>query len=281
MTTQLYYRYDSVTHEYLSEGVADESPADANARALENTARAYRNRVKDERRAELIKQAELLGTEPDTSSIEQNEPMLEASVFHYPAYCTLIQPPTFNLGQRPVFEPISETWVVVPDFRDVRLFDVRNGEQLPSLELGQPLPPDNDTFTSVTPPALEPGSCAKFVSGTWVIIPDHRGKTAYNKQTLEPVTITEIGDPPDELTLLPPGVDVRWDSQSGSWTPDPEKVRQTNVARVKQELQLNDELSIRAVRELLLSPGNTDAMTKLRQCDEQAAGLRRQLASYT
>ncbi|MDU7778711.1 MAG: tail fiber assembly protein [Aeromonas caviae] len=55
----------------------------------------------------------------------------------------------------------------------------------------------------------------------WMLVDDHRGQTAYDKQTRQSVSINQLGELPPELTLLPPGsqFDV-WDEATGAWVKD-------------------------------------------------------------
>ncbi|ETS30090.1 Caudovirales tail fiber assembly protein [Photorhabdus khanii NC19] len=82
----------------------------------------------------------------------------------------------------------------------------------------------------------------------WEIVPDYRGKIAYDTQTREPIKITEIGELPDTLTFKRPDTDYdRWDGQNWVVDKDLLKSHQINEAKQKQaELlrQANETLSL-------------------------------------
>lgn len=68
------------------------------------------------------------------------------------------------------------------------------------------------------PPPLQPGNAIVRGNDGWILVDDHRGQTAYDKQTRQPVTVSELGELPAHLTLQQPGsqYDV-WDVEQGAW----------------------------------------------------------------
>ncbi len=68
------------------------------------------------------------------------------------------------------------------------------------------------------PPVFEHGKVIVRSAEEWVLLADHRGATAYNKQTRAPLLIAEFGELSAELTMLMPQslFDV-WDEQSEAW----------------------------------------------------------------
>ncbi|MCW7764340.1 tail fiber assembly protein [Photorhabdus luminescens] len=82
----------------------------------------------------------------------------------------------------------------------------------------------------------------------WEIVPDYRGKIAYDTLTREPTEITEIGELPDTLTFKQPPTDFdKWDGKDWVVDKDLLKSHQINEAKQKQvELlqQANETLSL-------------------------------------
>lgn len=71
------------------------------------------------------------------------------------------------------------------------------------------------------PMMAEPGKAIVSLEGAWELVDDHRGQTAYNKQTCQDAVIDTLGALPSTLTLIPPSsqFDV-WDEQQGRWVKD-------------------------------------------------------------
>ncbi|MFQ2620512.1 tail fiber assembly protein [Aeromonas caviae] len=66
-----------------------------------------------------------------------------------------------------------------------------------------------------------PGQAIVRRNDAWALVDDHRGQTAYHRQTRQSVAITELGPLPPELTLLAPSSPFdRWDEDNGIWTHD-------------------------------------------------------------
>ncbi|WP_254920946.1 tail fiber assembly protein, partial [Photorhabdus luminescens] len=82
----------------------------------------------------------------------------------------------------------------------------------------------------------------------WEIVPDYRGKIAYDKQTREPIKITEIGELPDTLTFKQPPTDFdKWDGEEWVVDKDLLKSHQINEAKQKQAALLqhaNETISL-------------------------------------
>ena len=56
---------------------------------------------------------------------------------------------------------------------------------------------------------------------SWLHVADHRGKTAYNTETRQPVEVDFIGDLPETLTLLEPKTELdKWNGKK--WVTDTE-----------------------------------------------------------
>lgn len=81
--------------------------------------------------------------------------------------------------------------------------------------------------TTEIPPVVGQDEWAVFDEGSlsWVIVPDHRGKTYYRKDTGEPTIIADLGATPNTVTELVPTGFSEWDEGQGQWvTNDTEAV---------------------------------------------------------
>lgn len=76
----------------------------------------------------------------------------------------------------------------------------------------------------------EPGKAIIRQGGTWALVNDHRGQTAYNKQTRQSVVINELGELPTEFTLLAPQSQFdSWDVDGNAWMKD-EVIERASIA---------------------------------------------------
>ncbi|TNH44088.1 tail fiber assembly protein [Photorhabdus luminescens] len=67
----------------------------------------------------------------------------------------------------------------------------------------------------------------------WLIVPDYRGKTAYDKQTRLPQKITEIGELPETLTFKKPDTDYdKWNGEE--WVVDKDLLKSSQINDAKQ-----------------------------------------------
>ena len=106
---------------------------------------------------------------------------------------------------------IQEAWVSI-------------GTDLPAgAYLDEPMPP-------------EQGKAIVRQGGTWALVDDHRGQTAYLKQTGAKTVITEIGELPATLTMLAPQsqFDV-WDELAAAWVKDVAAEQQSLTTQAKQQ----------------------------------------------
>ncbi|WP_434527223.1 tail fiber assembly protein [Photorhabdus asymbiotica] len=82
----------------------------------------------------------------------------------------------------------------------------------------------------------------------WEIVPDYRGKIAYDKQTCVQQEITELGELPETLTFKKPATDYdQWDGKE--WVVDKDLLKSHQIAEVKQKQaelfrQANEILSL-------------------------------------
>ncbi|GAB7196875.1 tail fiber assembly protein [Dickeya oryzae] len=92
------------------------------------------------------------------------------------------------------------------------------------------------SFTD-TPPDEQAGhTTVRSQDGlTWESMVNYRGQTAYDKQTRQSTQISQLGDLPDTLTLLPPTTDYDvW--QGDNWVTD-EKAKQAAQLTAAQQQQ--------------------------------------------
>ena len=82
------------------------------------------------------------------------------------------------------------------------------------------------------PPEPRNGYAAKWVNTEWQYLPDLRGQTAYNTETGEAVTIEQVGELPESLTLLP-RPDECHDWINGAWKLNKDKAAE----QAAQQLQ--------------------------------------------
>ncbi|TDB48215.1 tail fiber assembly protein [Photorhabdus khanii] len=90
--------------------------------------------------------------------------------------------------------------------------------------------------------------CRSIDGKCWEILPDYRGKVAYDTLTRAPTEITEIGELPATLTFKKPDTDYdKWDGKDWVVDKDLLKSHQINDAKQKQAAllqQANETLSL-------------------------------------
>ncbi|MGU5671689.1 tail fiber assembly protein [Aeromonas caviae] len=88
------------------------------------------------------------------------------------------------------------------------------------------------------PPASEPGKAIVLNDDRWIVVDDHRGQTAYDKQTRAVSVIAEPGEVPVTQTLVAPSspFDV-WDEERDTWVKNVEA--ESNWQRQQAEAQRN------------------------------------------
>ncbi|TDB56173.1 tail fiber assembly protein [Photorhabdus luminescens] len=101
------------------------------------------------------------------------------------------------------------------------------------LPVGIGLPANSCTDA---PPEIKEGyvACRSSDLTHWLIVPDYRGKTAYDKQTRLPQKITEIGELPETLTFKKP--DTNYDKWNGEeWVVDKDLLKSSQINDAKQK----------------------------------------------
>ena len=95
------------------------------------------------------------------------------------------------------------------------------------------LPPLN--ALRIAPDAKE-GFCPCEKDGAWINIPDYRGVTAYDKETVRPVKIDDIGELPDNVTLIVPDVEFpKWIGKK--WVTDTIAKKESDIASAEAQRQ--------------------------------------------
>lgn len=88
------------------------------------------------------------------------------------------------------------------------------------------MPPDNALRVA---PEFRSGYYPCEKNGEWVLVEDHREKTAYNIETQEPVEIDYLGSLKTGYTLLEPFEYCKW--EKNKWILDEEA---KNAAKIEQ-----------------------------------------------
>lgn len=91
--------------------------------------------------------------------------------------------------------------------------------------------PEGCTF--VAPPEAKSTFVTQWNGTEWVYVKDLRGKIAYNTETKEPISITEVGPLPDGYTLLVPGRFDVWDGKA--WVNDETAERAFYTAQAESQ----------------------------------------------
>ena len=93
---------------------------------------------------------------------------LEPGQYLIPANATAIAPPPPGERQAAVFDPVTETWTRVPDWRGVTLYARADGVALEIAALSD-TPGDHPGHTLEAPPPVEEGQRAVFRGGAWAV----------------------------------------------------------------------------------------------------------------
>ncbi|NHB94437.1 hypothetical protein C5469_20770 [Photorhabdus cinerea] len=98
------------------------------------------------------------------------------------------------------------------------------------------------------PKSHDEAVCRSEDKSRWEILPDYRGKIAYDTLTRERAEITEIGELPDTLTFKKPPTDFdKWDGKE--WVVDKDLLKSHQINEAKQQQatllqQANETLSL-------------------------------------
>ncbi|MEX9949072.1 tail fiber assembly protein [Providencia alcalifaciens] len=84
---------------------------------------------------------------------------------------------------------------------------------------------------------------------SWLHVADHRGKTAYKKESRQPVEIDFIGDLPTTLTLLAPQTEFdKWNGKK--WVTDAEAQKASIIVQAEHEKAQRLEEANKAITDL-------------------------------
>ncbi|MCW7762148.1 tail fiber assembly protein [Photorhabdus luminescens] len=99
---------------------------------------------------------------------------------------------------------------------------------------GVGLPANSYSDAPELPDSDDMAVCRSEDKSCWQIVPDYRGKTAYNKQTRAQHEITELGELPEFLTFKQPATDFdKWDGKQ--WVTDKYAVKDSQIKQADQQ----------------------------------------------
>lgn len=99
---------------------------------------------------------------------------------------------------------------------------------------------NKDSFAPANALRVKPEAQPEFwpceQDGTWVLVPDHRGKKVYNTTTAQKSEIIELGELPDNVTTIAPGVDFpKWNGKK--WETDKAEKKAADIAAAEAQKQ--------------------------------------------
>ena len=98
------------------------------------------------------------------------------------------------------------------------------------------------------PMAAESGKAIVRRDNAWIMLDDHRGQTAYNKQTRQSAVINELGELSAELTLLAPQSQFdSWDEAGNAWMKDETAERASITQTLTASVQAHMDSQARAL----------------------------------
>lgn len=95
--------------------------------------------------------------------------------------------------------------------------------------------------TTEKPPETSSGNVAVYVSGKWRLVADHRGETVYSTNDGRALTIVDIGDYPDQTTIISPSTEFdKWNGVK--WVTDEEAQKKDSIssAGIKKKIILSE-----------------------------------------
>ena len=88
--------------------------------------------------------------------------------------------------------------------------------------------------TLISPPEKVPGFTPVWENETWRLIEDHRGQTVYNKVDGSQLIIQELGQLPENVTVISPtGSFERWDGEK--WQPSITDAKEAKYSAIKNQ----------------------------------------------
>jgi len=102
------------------------------------------------------------------------------------------------------------------------------------------------------PPPQQPGKAIVRHNDSWMQVEDHRGQTAYDKQSRQPVSIAVLGELPAHLTMQQPSSQCdAWDEAQGAWVKDADaeqamRQQQAETQRNAMMAEANQKIAVLA-----------------------------------
>jgi len=119
----------------------------------------------------------------------------EEDKYLIPANATIIEPSTPGANQKAVFNPSTEEWSLVSDYRGTVFYSTATMEILPAVELGDDQPADS---TTIAPPTDDTRNYIIWGGSSWD--EDADAKTAYELAQIEARQASLLG-PTDRFFL--------------------------------------------------------------------------------
>ncbi|NRN29196.1 tail fiber assembly protein [Photorhabdus heterorhabditis] len=126
---------------------------------------------------------------------------------------------------------ISTGSIVVFNYDAITLEYLNSTDEHLSVGIGLPANSCTDA-----PPDIQEGyvACRSSDLTNWLIVPDYRGKIAYNTQTGKQQEIIEPGELPEILTFKQPGSDFdKWDGEK--WVTDIEAQKASQIEQAEHQ----------------------------------------------
>ncbi|WJV55689.1 tail fiber assembly protein [Prodigiosinella aquatilis] len=141
---------------------------------------------------------------------------------------------------------VNAGWITVyhvdPQTREYR------GASDEYLMQGVGIPADSYT-DEPTPPEAGKALRRTADGSAWEQVPDYRGQTVYHTQTGQAQTVTDLGDLPDDVTLMAPA--TSYDKWNGSaWVTDTNAQHAAAITAAQQELAARRAIANARIEEL-------------------------------
>ena len=96
--------------------------------------------------------------------------------------------------------------------------------------------PGENTVIKIPDIALEPNQALQWNGSDYIVIPDYRGQTFYNKENGAPVEIKHVGALPENLTDQPqPSQLYEWDNKAKKWILNQSKKDAADIAEIESK----------------------------------------------
>jgi hypothetical protein len=138
--------------------------------------------------------------------------------------------------------------------KKVYIFDDTNGGFLEERDAflspvdGEPLLPANGTFLK-PPTDMATGEAAVFKNGEWHVVPDHRGRDAYDCATRSIWEITALGELPPAVCLLDDGTVAGYRSHPDHYRLSEDGIIRLSTAEIENLEVEKRKKSVRSIRD--------------------------------